>query len=471
MAILDFQLRAWRTSTPAGIELLVHSSPAGGMRTPLHIACDFTRLDALRPVASEQWRGGPGMIRRVTDLGLELGGLLFREEVAELLRESLARLERSDLLRVRLCFDEHLIDLPWEFAYIPESGGRGVLSGFLVRDRRVSLVREPPFPASGHEPLTSPGRIAFVGAMGPGESDPWHVVAGHNAVAVALKEVKDYLRLDSEVIRADRIETCLDQPAVGFQYFGHTDIDENREGYLVREVLVPPECLRSKESYVLHRDVEPFFCERLTELFRKAGTRFVILTACNSGRWPVVQPILRAGVKLVVGMQGTVSIAAGTAFCAQFYAALAVGLSVDEAVLKARMHVLDAGVSPHADSCEWGAFMVYMPTAEEVLLPRPAGERKTAQDRDEIHRSMSHQASKRSLRQAIVQAFSPDELEILCSDLRGDLTEAGQPSDGVELVPGQKEYQAMELIEALDRRGNLQYLEQAVHRARPNLVW
>src|SRR5262245_12675881 len=112
MPILDFQLLGWQTETRDEIELLVHCAPVGRMRGPLRVKFDSARSAEIKRVASDQWRGGAGTIARVTALGRELGDLLLPEVVADLLRDSLARIGNGDLLRIRLCLDETLIDLP-----------------------------------------------------------------------------------------------------------------------------------------------------------------------------------------------------------------------------------------------------------------------------------------------------------------------------------------------------------------------
>lgn len=47
-------------------------------------------------------------------------------------------------LRIRLCLDDDLIDLPWEFLYRPDGDAPAAQSGFLLTDGSISLTREPP---------------------------------------------------------------------------------------------------------------------------------------------------------------------------------------------------------------------------------------------------------------------------------------------------------------------------------------
>ena len=62
---------------------------------------------------------------------------------------------------------------------------------------------------------------------------------------------------------------------------------------------------------------------------------------------------------------------AATWFYQILYRAIALGLSLDEAVTWARLHVLKAGRDLPRENVEWGSFMVYMPVAEAVLIPKP----------------------------------------------------------------------------------------------------
>jgi hypothetical protein len=79
---------------------------------------------------------------------------------------------------------------------------------------------------------------------------------------------------------------------------------------------------------------------------------------------------------------------------------------------------------------------------------------------------------KRALREALVEKFALEDLDVLCADLEQDLA-----ADGIalrvnlELVGGSgKAGKALNLISYLDHRGYLGYLVQAARRARPGLV-
>jgi hypothetical protein len=92
----------------------------------------------------------------------------------------------------------------------------------------------------------------------------------------------------------------------------------------------------------------------------------------------------------------------------------------------------------------------------------PSGPRATGND-------------KRALRAAILANFSQAELNALCADVLQDIKNHGlsiQPDRlDLEIVGGEGlEDKALRLIEYLDRRQLLDFLEQAVRRARPGAI-
>lgn len=81
-----------------------------------------------------------------------------------------------------------------------------------------------------------------------------------------------------------------------------------------------------------------------TRLLR-AGTRLAVFNACNSGFWAFVRPFLRAGIPIVIGVQGSVSNLAALNFAVRLYKSLAVGLSLYEALTYAGLYVVQPGRS------------------------------------------------------------------------------------------------------------------------------
>jgi hypothetical protein len=164
-------------------------------------------------------------------------------------------------------------------------------------------------------------------------------------------------------------------PAI-LHYAGHCDVVEGR-GCLFRESEARDDLLRLYSSDLARR-------------LRAGGTKLAAFAACNSGRWPVVQPVLAAGVPAVVAVHTLVSTHSASHFFEALYAALSVGLSIDEAVTFGRQKVLHA--APLGHPCEWGAFMVYCPTREAVLFPRP-GTRNVKAHQGRLRRERSAEVS------------------------------------------------------------------------------
>lgn len=145
-----------------------------------------------------------------------------------------------------------------------------------------------------------------------------------------------------------------------FHYSGHADV-ENGNGYLV-----------SSEMDAKGRGEDRLYASTLGPMLRRAGTTIAVFSACNSGNWVFVDPLLRAGIPVVVAAQRTVYVDVAIGFCQRLYSALALGLSLDEAVTWARLHLLEPGVLDESLTWQWGIFKVHVQTPEAVLFPRPS---------------------------------------------------------------------------------------------------
>jgi hypothetical protein len=354
----DLHLRAWK-SDPSHVQVLVHASPAGGMRQPFTVAFDPDRIAAIRKDVEEDMVATTGDPGRMVDVGRRLAEVLLPEPIRIMLDRSLERIRPGDGIRLRLCLDDELIDLPWEFLWLPPLGGGESLGGFLALDHRIALVREPPTALLRISPSSTRQRLVFAGTMYTDATNPdlWDVKGEHQRLVAALAPVADYLSVPFVTAAGSNIESALATRTAIFHYAGHADVAEGH-GYLVRDLQ------RGEVGGTL-------LSEALDGLLVRAGTRLAAFSACNSGRWSFVGPLVRAGVPVVIGIQGNVFNITATAFFEKLYASLAVGMSLDEAVSWARLHLLEPGVGLASDSSEWGAFMVYMPTTEAVLFPRP----------------------------------------------------------------------------------------------------
>jgi hypothetical protein len=467
MDFLDFQLRAWQASEKQ-VQVLVHSSPVGAMRQPVKVPFKMATLKAICDLVRNNWLSEAGMLQRVVEAGKQLSEILLPPEVYTYLLRSLERVG-EDGLRLRLCLDDALIDAPWEFLHRPDALEDELLDGFLALNSHLSLVREAPVESSKLEPSEKQQRMVILGAYQADGGDPWQVEDERRKLIKALEPVQKFLMIDDRFRTAagNYIEDALSTPVSVFHYSGHVDV-ENGRGFLVREITNSS----SSNDVCNSSDFSPLFSDRkLDVLLRRSGARIAVLSACNSGRWPFVEPLLKAGLPAFVGVQGSTSCDAATAFCQKLYSSLAVGLSLDEAVIYARLHLQEDGVVVGRDSCEWGSYMVYMPTTEAVLLPKPKEQPQVQEQQEEVRRTASELQSKRSLRVAILKEFNEEELDLLCADLEEDLKIAGKDLEvDLEIAGGTtKEGKILKLIEYLEHRNCLPSLLTAVRRARPEI--
>jgi len=466
MRYSEFQLRAWMEHDDR-VQVLVHSSSAGSLRRPFTTTVEPHRLEDARKIANDQWLGEPGTRDRVRQMGRMLSEILLPEKVWELLSRSLGRLKPGEGLRLRLCLDENLVDLPWEYLTAPASSSEQE-PGHLIHDERLSLVREAPIVTPPPPPTREPQRIVIVGAFGPGEADPWGIREEYKVLEKELQPVQSFLTIHFVEGRGEQIREALRAGTSIFHYSGHTDVSREGQCYLVRELLAPIQEVRELDETT----AVPLYADRLNGMPFQAGTKLAVLSACNSGRWGFVGPLLQGGISAVIGVQGIVSVRAAFAFAAKLYSGLVVGLSLDEAVTGARLKILDEGVGRGSESCEWGAFMVYLPTTEAVLFPRPVDDATARGQRELFRRDTSHVASKRDLRREMIRSYRRDELPLLISDLKDDLVAANiDPLGWLDPGSGSLEYQVQNLIDALESHGHLRYLFAALRRDRPEINW
>jgi len=374
MRFVDFALRAWREGPY--MQVIAHATPVGGMRQPVAVR--------LGPFSAEDYRLRiDASLAECADLGRRLARLLLPEEVWQRLSESLVTIapQASLGLRVRLCLDDDLIDLPWEYLYRPDVEAEAAQSGFLLMDGRVSLVREPASLVAVAAPGERRQRGLFVGTLFDDGSDTWSVGVEHRSLSKAMRPLRGLLGFD--FVRADAGDEIMRALAEGcdlFHYAGHTEV-ENGRGAMVQlahaaaiEAVVDADQAAGQDATPVLLESLPgrapwAWSDTLAFHLARGGTRLAVFNACNSGYWPFVRPFMRAGVPAVIGVQGLVSNIAALNFAEKLYQSLAVGLSLDEAMTYARLYVTDPHRSYYAG--DWGRFMAYMPTDAAVLFPRP----------------------------------------------------------------------------------------------------
>ena len=378
MRFVDFSIRAWREGSY--LQVLAHATPAGGMRQPVPVKVPAFTPDDYR-IPNEASAHDASVV------GRELSRLLLPAAVWSMFGESLRIIApNAELgLRIRLCLDEELIDLPWEFLYRPDVEELGTRSGFLLMDGRISLVREPPSVLSRPAVSSRTQRGLFVGTMFDDGSDGWAVGVEYDSLTKALTPIQDLIALDfTSADAGTEIAKRIGAGCDVFHYSGHTESADGT-GTMVQLAhwadQAISEAVTERAAWATTSSLAP--------MLAAGGVRLAVFNACNSGYWNFVRPLIRSGVPTVIGVQGIVSNIAALHFAERLYQSLAVGLSLDEAMTSARLHVMDPGRSMY--ECEWGRFMAYMPTDDAVVFPRPAVakiEKQQRQLRDARERSI-----------------------------------------------------------------------------------
>lgn len=407
MDFIDFEIRAWQADA-AHVQVLVHSSPVGDMRAPVTVPFDPQKVAAFRQLFGARVVGlGISRPRRkqLVEGGRLLAGMILPPPVYDFLIRSQERVAPDDGLRVRLCLDAALTDLPWEFLYRPDALDETSLAGFMALEPALSLVRGSPRvtrrvrPSGGKKRLLFAGTPFFVNGQ-----DYWNVEDEGEQLAKELASQDQVLAFQSVRTSSLEFQAALTRHVDIFHYAGHTDV-AGGTGYLLEDIRPDPpagggyqwwEHPDYRRAYGVDRLYwNPLYSETLATMLRRAETRLAVFNACNSGRWHFVEPLIRAGLPVVIGTQGSVTSVGGIAFFQKLYSALVIGLSLEEAVSWARLHLLEPGIAEVEDPWEWGIFMVYMPTTDAVLFPRPA-------QREERERQ---EAARRERMQTIVNVY------------------------------------------------------------------
>jgi hypothetical protein len=341
---IDFAIRAWREGRY--VQVIAHSTPAGAMRQPVavrlgefdandyRIACDAPHSHAAA-------------------VGRDLARMLLPHEVWRLLGESLAAISSHPNLglRIRLCLDDDLIDLPWEFIYRPDVDATAAQSGFLLTDGHISLIREAPSVVTLLPANSNKQRALFIGTMWDDGSDRWQVRSEFTSLKAAMRPVDDLLQF--EFVSANNgveVDAALSVGCDVLHYAGHVDITDGG-GTLTQlarmAVVHEPDALFGHQATLAttrqgaleatQHSAPWSSSDVLANRLAGAKTRLAVFNACNSGLWPFMRPLMRAGIPAVIGVQGLVSNIAALNFTEKFYQSLAVGLSLDEALTYARL--------------------------------------------------------------------------------------------------------------------------------------
>jgi hypothetical protein len=484
MNYLNFDLEAFdhkQTETADQFRVRVASSPAGEqhlgeaeeVRLPIGVRQNIGALQRRQLRLAES-----------VALGEKLGEALFPPRVHSFLSASLNRL-RSDegALRIRLKLDTYgLAELPWEYVYLPQAdvpGQRRGPEGFLALNRRVSLVRYEsqegalvPISA-GVSPLRLVALLASPDDPNYEELDVAKERQSIEQAVADLSVIQPDFYPDATV---DTLLGALVEPAHIFHFAGHGEFKGNMgERYGSQE---------GAGAVILLDDnhhAAPFSAQKLAINLTARSVRLAVLTACEVGQrdaasaWAgVVTALTHAGIPAVVGMQFRIRDTNALAFSRAFYRALAAGQPIDAAVTDGRFAIFNRGDENERD---WGVPVLYLRAQDGVLFPQgdksvvpvpPAPQEIASKPTGRQPATVD----KRTLRGAMIKAFSTDELEILCSDVQDGLADDGiELQVNLDVIGGSsKPMQVLNLIEFLDRRGYLAYLENAVREARPGII-
>ena len=192
---------------------------AGGGNTPSGFAVDEYRLPVDAPLA------------KGAEVGRQLARLLLPDEVWRMLCESLRIIAPQEGLglRLRVCLDDDLIDLPWEFLYRRDVEAADARGGFLLLDARISLVREPPSLVAAPPQTDRTQHGLFVGALFDDGSDMWGVGIEHASLSKAMHPLKSLLTFDfARADSADEVDRAVAFGCDLFHYAGHTEMEDGR---------------------------------------------------------------------------------------------------------------------------------------------------------------------------------------------------------------------------------------------------
>ncbi|MEO6545416.1 MAG: CHAT domain-containing protein, partial [Nitrospiraceae bacterium] len=228
-------------------------------------------------------------------------------------------------------------------------------------DPSISMVRHAADTRIRIEPIMGRQPLAFVGTLWEGKKDGWEVRKEFDLLHQAMNPVAGYIQpVFAVASSANGLGATDRKHAAIFHYSGHCDFDERGRAFLLREL---PTSRPLSAKYI-------YYVDELAISLAGTGTRLAVMSACNSGYWAAVKPLLDAGIPAVLGVNGAVVSQSTIEFCAKLYESLAVGLTLDEAVGRARIHLMEWG--RRLDLFDWGLFMVHMPSPEATLFPRAA---------------------------------------------------------------------------------------------------
>jgi hypothetical protein len=364
---------------------LLPTPEVGEAITPVVVPADtIPKSDHLAYLANKQIT-----LRNLAALGKQLGECLLPVgPIRELFRDAHRHAGEDRGVRLRLIIaDRALKQWPWEYAYLDLLGdGPDSMRGFLALNKAISFVRHEPLPYP-HPALTpAPAGLTqlpmlITAALPEGEKE----LDLDQEIDTVKQAVTDFdlagVRIVPKVIK-DATRNDLSQALLGpgsaciFHFAGHGVPGIQRDDFN-RGV--------SKESgYILlladraKKQRDQVSGEELARHLQGAGVRLAVLGACHSGRRDATYPwdgvasaLVAQGIPAIIAMQYEVVDLQAIAFSRAFYAALGLGLSLDEAAWSGRVAMLES-TATELDAIvnvEWGVPVLYSRLPDGALFP------------------------------------------------------------------------------------------------------
>jgi len=424
-------------------------------------------------------------------LGEQLGNLLFPPSVRQMLFRSRERLKADLGLRIRLRLDTfELGNIPWEYAHVAWPGtptGQRGIEGFLALDTQISVVRSevlaqapPTLDPVGSRELRM---VALFDDPGTPEFPALQLDLEEQKIKQALSTVANIKAEYYPDATIEKLQDVLVNGADILHFSGHG---------VFKGILGERRGTMEGKGYIVlmgdNREPILFAADKLALNLKARGVRLTVLGACEGARndgvnaWSgVAAALTRAGIPAVVAMQYTVRDTNVILFSRAFYRAVAEGQPVDTAVTLGRVAVFNQAGD---DERDWGVPVLYLRGSESVIFPRPQTVPLPASETVEhapvtpgptraahTESGISRPIDKRKLREAIVSAYSIEDLQALCSDLEQDLADKNTPLRvSLDIVGGSTlPAKTLNLIDYMDRRGQLDVLADRVRKERPNL--
>jgi len=330
-------------------EIRVVAAPGGGSTAAPVVAAGRALRD-LEPLIAA-WRALALDRNGARRLGAGLMAWLFCGPVAQLYRDSLARVAAEDGLRIRLRIEPAgLHAIPWEMCYDDQG------AGFLAQDPRISLVRHLLGTFARGRSVAGRRLKVLVAAASPAGLPTLHIGDEFDRIARALADLRDRVELQAIVADLDALQDALLAGPDVLHFIGHGGFDADAGGFLVLD-----------DGQGRPQSVD---AEVLAAYLRGSSVRLAVLNACDSARADptdsfagVAPRLVQAGVPAVVAMQTYLPDALAPAFAAAFYRALADGQAVDAAVTAGRVALFGHA----ADQACWSIPVLYLSAGDGVL--------------------------------------------------------------------------------------------------------